>query len=143
MVLTRSSIERAVLQQLTDIGSSRDEFAVARIIDVFQDAGVDDIDNIQIDEGGGDGDPFALHCKVGEVISDEPDSDGRLQLRIGVHLDRTWHEIETVSGDPGSAQVDDAERATEALLSSHGWVITGHWTNDEWEQWVAPVRRLD
>ena len=59
-------------------------------------------------------------------------SPARLQLRIGIRLDRTWHEIEEVSGDPGSAQFDEG-----------GWVITDPWTNDEWQQWVAPVRRQD
>jgi hypothetical protein len=51
------------------------------------------------------------------------------------------HEIEEVGGDdPGSA---DEDRAVEDLLAARGWVITGRWTNDEWEQWVAPVRRRD
>jgi len=142
-VLSRQSIERAVRTQLADNGCNPTEFAVDRIVEVFRAARVEDIDDVVIDEGGGEGDPFALHSKVGEVVSDGPDADGCLQFRIGVHLGRTWHEIDTVVSGPGSAQAVDADQAVEDVLRSHGWVLSGSWTNDEWEQWVAPVRRAD
>jgi hypothetical protein len=44
---------------------------------------------------------------------------------------------------PASPQDEDEDRAVEDLLAARGWVITGQWTNDEWQQWVAPVRRQD
>lgn len=145
MVLDRVTIEQAVLARLVEMGCAPDDFDVVGIVDGFAAAGVDDVDDVRDDEGGGDGDLFAVHARVGEVISDDPDAAGRLQLRIGILLDRTWHEIEEVSGDPGSAHADNEEqgRAVQDLLAARGWVITGPWTNDEWEQSVAPVRRQD
>jgi hypothetical protein len=143
MVLDRVTIERAVLGRLVEMDCAPDDFDVAGIVDRFAAAGVTEVDDVRADEGGGEGDLFAVHARVGEVISDDPDAAGRLQLRVGIRLDRTWHEIEEVSGDPGSAQPDDEDQAVRDLLASRGWVITGQWTNDEWEQWVAPVRRRD
>ena len=142
MVLDRVTIEQAVLGRLVEMDCAPNDFDVAGIVDGFAAAGVTDVDDVRADEGGGEGDLFAVHARVGEVISDDPDAGGRLQLRIGIRLDRTWYELEEVSGDPGSAQPDE-DQAVRDLLAVRGWVITGQWTNDEWEQWVAPIRRQD
>ena len=38
--------------------------------------GVTEVDDVRADEGGGDGDLFAVHVLGGEVIADDPDARG-------------------------------------------------------------------
>jgi len=140
MVLPRSVIERAVRQQLADLDLDSGDFDVAAIVEAFE-ASVDDERDIQVDDGGGEGDPFAVNTRVGQVIADEWGSERLAQLRIGVHLNRTWHEIDTI-GYPPTTPDGITEPAITGLLNQRGWAITGPWTNDEWDQWVAPIRRV-
>jgi len=88
MVLARSVIERAVRQQLADLDLDSGDFDVAAIVEAFE-ASADDEKDIQVDDGGGEGDPFAVNTRVGQVIADEWGSERLAQLRIGVHLNRT------------------------------------------------------
>ena len=140
MVLSRSVIERAVRQQLADLDLDSGDFDVAAIVEAFE-ASVDDERDIQVDDGGGQGDPFAVNTRVGQVIADEWGSERLAQLRIGVHLNRTWHEIDTI-GYPPTTPDGITEPAITGMLHQRGWAITGPWTNDEWDQWVAPTRRV-
>ena len=87
MVLSRSVIERAVRQQLADLDLDSGDFDVAAIVEAFE-ASVDDERDIQVDDGGGQGDPFAVNTRVGQVIAYEWGSERLAQLRIGVHLNR-------------------------------------------------------
>jgi len=88
MVLARSVIERAVRQQLADLDLDSGDFDVAAIVEAFE-ASADDEKDIQVDDGGGEGDPFAVNTRVGQVIADEWGSERLAQLRIGVHLKST------------------------------------------------------
>ena len=83
----------------------------------------------------------AVNTRVGQVIADEWGSERLAQLRIGVHLNRTWHEIDTI-GYPPTTPDGIIEPAIAGLLNQRGWAITGPWTNDEWDQWGAPIRRV-
>ena len=136
MVLSRSVIERAVRQQLADLDLDSGDFDVAAIVEAFE-ASADDEKDIQVDDGGGEGDPFAVNTRVGQVIADEWGSERLAQLRIGVHL----NNIDTI-GYPPTTPDGITEPAITGLLNQRGWAITGPWTNDEWDQWVAPIRRL-
>jgi hypothetical protein len=140
MVLPRSVIENAVRQQLADLDLDSGDFDVVAIVEAFG-ASVDDERDVRVDDGGGEGDPFAVNTRVGQVIADEWGSEGLAQLRIGVHLNRTWHEIDMI-GYPPPTPDGITEPAIAGLLNQRGWVITGPWTNDEWGSvGVAPIRR--
>jgi hypothetical protein len=78
-------------------------------------ASVDERD-VRVDDGGGEGDPFAVNTRVGEVIADEWGSEGPAQLRIGVHLNRTWHELDIIGYPPTTP--DGITRAGERGLLS-------------------------
>ena len=53
----------------------------------------------------------------------------------------TRREIDTI-GYPPTTPDGITEPAITGLLNQRGWAITGPWTNDEWDQWVAPIRRV-
>ena len=141
MALHRRTVERAVCNRLSDRGLDKDDFDIEAIAATFHAAGIEDLDDIRIN-GGDREDPFVVNSRIGNVIADEWGGDSVPRLRIGIFLNQTWHQIDTINYNSSSpAGIKDSDVA--ALLSRHGWIITGPWTNDEgWNQQVAPIRKV-
>lgn len=79
------------------------------------------------DDGGGDGDLFAMNTKVGQVNPDEWGSGALCHGWVWA-FNQTGHEIDTVGHDQAAEIGDDGD---EGLLKRHGWTITadGQTTN--------------
>ena len=64
------------------------------------------------------------------------------QRKAGATADRCSPEQIDTIGYPPTTPDGIIEPAIAGLLNQRGWAITGPWTNDEWDQWVAPIRRV-